>query len=363
MSNENKPYTSKRYFGMALDPIHIGTGGYRLGRVDNTIARDAATNLPIIFGSSIEGTARTYAYYHGMSMKKENKDPKKIYGTLTSDCAGKGDPKRGKHQCGTCAVCVAFGYTEAKNGKSLHGMAQFSDTKILFFPVHTIIGPVWVTSPQCLKDAGVSFQDFAPENWPFLDDQLSNKENKTVEYLWITDTLRAKPSQQKLNLGWIYLSHKDLEIPSQENKKIPDAQSWEIEKNSEKDSKDKDKSLQEILKRVVMVSSGIFHQIVNSNLEVRTSVSINPQTGAAEEGALFTYEAIPRTTVMYFDVVYNKKEFFEDIPSSIDDIVIKDTVEKSFCLYEHLGIGGMGTRGFGRFKILNLKVNCDATST
>ena len=36
----------------ALDPIE---GGYRLGRVDNTILRDAATNLPKIPGSSING--------------------------------------------------------------------------------------------------------------------------------------------------------------------------------------------------------------------------------------------------------------------------------------------------------------------
>ena len=58
-----------------------------------------------------------------------------------------------------------------------------------------------------------------------------------------------------------------------------------------------------VKKRIVLVSDKFFSQIVNSNLEVRTSVSINPETGAAEDGALFTYEAIPRATFLWFDVI------------------------------------------------------------
>jgi len=45
--------------------------------------------------------------------------------------------------------------------------------------------------------------------------------------------------------------------------------------------------------------------LINSALEVRTSVAINPETGAAEPRALFTYEAIPRATFLVFDVIIN----------------------------------------------------------
>ena len=58
-----------------------------------------------------------------------------------------------------------------------------------------------------------------------------------------------------------------------------------------------------IADRIVLTTQRLFSQIVNSNLEVRTSVSIDPKTGAAESGALFTYEAIPRTTWLWSDVV------------------------------------------------------------
>jgi len=56
----NKPYEELEIFALAQDPIYIGTGGYTLGRVDNTIVRDKATNLPKIPGSSLAGTWRYY---------------------------------------------------------------------------------------------------------------------------------------------------------------------------------------------------------------------------------------------------------------------------------------------------------------
>src|SRR5436190_22255465 len=54
-------YTQQRFLFMTLDPVHIGTGGYRLGRVDMTIAREPGTNLPKIPGTSLAGAGRSYA--------------------------------------------------------------------------------------------------------------------------------------------------------------------------------------------------------------------------------------------------------------------------------------------------------------
>src|SRR6266566_6924431 len=54
-------YTQQRLLFMTLDPVHIGAGGYRLGRVDMTIAREPGTNLPKIPGTSLAGAARSYA--------------------------------------------------------------------------------------------------------------------------------------------------------------------------------------------------------------------------------------------------------------------------------------------------------------
>ncbi len=47
-------------YATATDPIYVGTGGYTIGRVDNTIVRDPATKIPKIPGSSLAGTWRYY---------------------------------------------------------------------------------------------------------------------------------------------------------------------------------------------------------------------------------------------------------------------------------------------------------------
>ncbi|MBX0310527.1 MAG: hypothetical protein JHC31_01775, partial [Sulfurihydrogenibium sp.] len=47
-------------FAMTTDPVYIGTGGYTIGRVDNTIVRDPITKVPKIPGSSLAGVWRYY---------------------------------------------------------------------------------------------------------------------------------------------------------------------------------------------------------------------------------------------------------------------------------------------------------------
>ena len=57
-----------KYFALALDPVHVGTGDMRLGRVDMSIVREPGTNLPKIPGTSLAGACRTYA-----AMQKDGK--------------------------------------------------------------------------------------------------------------------------------------------------------------------------------------------------------------------------------------------------------------------------------------------------
>ncbi len=289
------------YFALALDPIHVGTGGMRLGRVDMSIVREPGTNLPKIPGTSLAGAARTYA-----AMQEEGKFP---------HCAGQGQPQ-GKGHCGQpdCPICVTFGFAKG-SGASFQGLAQFSDARLLFFPVHSLAGPVWVTCPEVLKELGITVNEPA-------DEQVSVAEG-------------VKQSD-RLNLGWLMLQVKSNDFAPQVSN-VP----------------------QEILNHAVLVSNKMFGHIVNDNLEVRTSVSINPQTGAAAEGALFTYEALPRASVLYFDVVISDPKFYQingqqPLSSNGGKGKVTQTIQKGLALFEFLGVGGMNTRGMGRLRVLNL---------
>ena len=338
------PFVKKTYYAMTLDPVHIGTGGYRLGRVDNTITREPGTNIPKIPGSSISGATRAYTamaiqsrepmipkkmkYQRpGKKIKVKIEDGTEEEKIIYYSCAGKG-ADNGEGHCGEpdCEVCVPFGFS--KNGNSFQGLAQFFDARILFFPVHSMIGPVWITSESILEEHEI-----------FVT--LSNWEK--------SKSLNSSITNGKLNFGWLMLELEGLDSSA-----------------SEKIKTNFNKVPEDIKNRLFVVSDKLFSRIVNDNLEVRTSVAIDPATGAAEEGALYTYEAIPRATVMWFDVVYNKPEYFRINGQEIEkcelsggtltrtkaDVAwIETNVNKGLKYLETLGVGGMNTRGMGRLKV------------
>jgi CRISPR-associated protein Cmr4 len=314
-------YECKRYSAIALDPVHVGTGGYRLGRVDMSIVREPGTNLPKIPGTSLAGACRAYA-----AMQVEGKFPR---------CAGQGqeaatvgDEQKGisKGHCGKsdCPICVTFGFAGLK--QSFQGLAQIFDAQIVLFPVHSLAGPVWVTCPDVLGDSDV------------------RKNEPSDEEVLVASSVKRSG---RLNLGWLMLAAKNEFSLDGELGKIPE----------------------EIKGRAVLVSNKVFSHIVSDNLEVRTSVSIDPATGAASEGALFTYEALPRATVLAFDVVFNDPKFYRiDGKTPFDGengrAKVLSTVEAGFALFEVLGVGGMNARGMGRLKVDNLQAaNTQVTST
>ena len=298
---EQTRYKQQRYLLMTLDPIHPGAGGYRLGRVDNSIVREPGTRLPKIPGSSLHGAIRQYA-----AMQAEK-----------PQCAG-------QNACGQsdCPICYTFGYVKGKDQQAHAGVVSIYDARILLFPVHTLNGPYWVTTLNLLKDAG--FTNLPPEP---EDGQVILTHN-------------AK-GLKRLNLGWLLLDVRPSSGGEQTGGEgLQPPAEWA-----------KDDAWEHVAKRLAIVSEALFPTIVNSNLEVRTSVAINPETGAAEDGALYTYEAIPRATFLTCEVVlddYRGKFEKTQRPKGWESPL--DAVKAGLNLMQHLGVGGMGTRGFGRLK-------------
>jgi len=327
-------YEQVNYYALALDPIHVGTGGYRLGQVDLTILREPGTHLPKIPGSSLAGAARAYTAMRYNRYRRYDPEKQKYV-----SCAGKGGEDGSEH-CGemTCDVCLPYGFTIGPQNRSFHGLAQFYDAQVLFFPVHSMVGPVWVTAPGVLSEAGY---DLSPEQ------ALAGHQVRTAPGL-VPKTEENR--RRGLNLGWLFL----------------DVGGDDLDTGSIWKAMGLPAGLEQVKERLVLVSDQLFSLVVDNNLEVRTSVSIDPATGAAEEGALFTYEALPRGTVLRFPVVYHNPRHYvfprwengqtkpEPFPDSQDIAWVEERVVAGLRLMEYLGVGGMNTRGFGRLRILNL---------
>jgi CRISPR-associated protein Cmr4 len=170
-------------------------------------------------------------------------------------------------------------------------------------------GPLWLSGDSAFREAG-----FDP-----------GSRNCAPDLALIT---RDWPLG-RINLGWTLLPTKKTQAPE-----VSLGKEWDAIKD-----------------RLVILPDQLFSQIVNSNLEVRTSVSIDPETGAAKPGHLFTYEAIPRAAWLRLEIVEHQYREFPSgkWPSPIE--VVRDGLE----LASTLGIGGMGTRGFGRVRLIGLQ--------
>ena len=348
----------------AQDPIFIGTGGFTIGRVDNTIVRDPITRIPKIPGTSIAGVWRYYmaltlhSYFkegYRLSREKRKEIPdeglERLFNTEAGGweenshwlagyrgnrygairCAGQDempemdpgaepetDELKGWGHCGCCTVCYAFGYS--KNKVSRRGMVYFSDLNILLFPVYTRFGTKWVTSKRTLDMAG-----FAVDYNLSGDGEVGIYQNGLA------------PGNEFLNLGWLNFKTADKskeikEICGQLQKRFTGFTTVKIQEND-----------------LVLVSDRIIQQIINSNLETRTSVAIDPLTGAAKERALFTSEAIPRRTIFTGEIGIAGHPLKQGPTAQQVDLALAGSKR----YFETLGIGGMTTRGFGRLKVFD----------
>jgi CRISPR-associated protein Cmr4 len=309
-------YKLQRFLLMTTDPVHIGTGGYRLGRVDNSIVREPGTRVPKIPGTSLHGAARAYAaqLYETPGAAGQTQDQVD-------------DPDKNP-------VCYTFGYLKKdKSGdeektRAYSGVVNVFDAHLLLFPVHSMAGPVWVSTATRLREAGFSIEN-TPENWGA----------SAVLLTW--------ERTDALNLGWLMVNVAG-QIAVTAPEKWRGAERW-----------------QAIAKRLVLVQDALFSQVVNSNLEVRTSVAIDPERGAAEDKALFTYEALPRAAFLTAEVVLDDYRNGENgRPFPVEKTAKRnplpgekwenplDVVQAGLRMIEWLGVGGMGTRGFGRMAIV-----------
>lgn len=227
---------SKLVFIHTLSPLHAGTG-QGVGVIDLPIAREKATNLPFLPGSSVKGTIRDE-----FNDDADLRD--KIFG-----------PER---------------------SSDFASAIQFSDFTLLFLPVRSLSGTfAYVTSPYVLqrfrRDAGVD------HSLPIPDVADS-------------DCLVGPETVLKLETK-VCLEDLDLE-PRQP------ATQWgeEIASLAFQD----DDPWQELLKkRVCIVSDNVFNFLLNTGTEVTARIRLEDETKTTVKGALWYEEALPTESVLF----------------------------------------------------------------
>ena len=237
--------TARLYFVHALSPLHAGTG-QGTGVIDLPIAREKATGIPYLPGSSVKGTLRD------------------------SDIISNGQKK------------LFFG--PDTNGADEHaGAAQFADARLLLLPVRSLRGTfAWVTSPYLLQRLAREAKDAQiPLEAACIIPQFISRQEAFVS----GDAI-------------IYQGNKviieDLDLNINEAKSSATAWATWIGKHAFNDQSERDM----LVKRFCIVHDDVLSFLLSTATEVVARIRLDPEKKTVEQGALWYEEALPTESVL-----------------------------------------------------------------
>jgi CRISPR-associated protein Cmr4 len=278
---------SRLVFIHALSPLHAGTG-QGVGVIDLPIAREKATGLPYLPGSSLKGVLRD--------------------------------------TCDDEKACAAV-FGPAPDEASEHaGSAAFSDLRLLLLPIRSVVGTfAWVTSPyvllrflrdvDCVGIAGPASQvpGLVGSNCLVSDDGsvISESDKVLLEDL----SLVSKPSGHARQLAeWIgrYI--------------FSGEPVWQ----------------RMLVQRMCIVSDDILSFLLDTATEVFSRVRLQEDSKTVAKGGLWYEEALPAETVLSGIVVASPvKAAPEQVFATLEQLVRKP-----------LQLGGKATVGRGLCRVM-----------
>lgn len=244
----------------ALTPLHAGTG-QGVGVIDLPIAREKATGLPYLPGSSVKGTLRDHC---------PEPDRVKVFGP------------------------------ETDNADAHASSAQFTDQRLLLLPVRSLKGTfAWVTSPYILRRLQ---RDAIASNATGLNLPTNAIPQPALSNNGVA-CAASQPAELKTEIGnnqqAVVLEDLDLQP---DNAKTADAAAWAgwisdrifpAPPNGQSEWK------QELLKRFCIVPDEVMSFLLNTATEVTARISLDDDIKTVKTGGLWYEEALPAETILY----------------------------------------------------------------
>lgn len=239
----------------ALSSLHAGTG-QGIGVIDLPIAREKATGIPFLPGSSLKGSLRDLCPELDTSDKQIKE---KI-----------------------------FGPSPDKQPEAHSGAAQFSDQRLLLLPVRSLVGTfAWVTSPYILKrfvrEAKLAGFNSFPE--------IPKLETETSCLITETSKLGTKVKQEDKVLL------EDLDLAYDKTKAKEATKTTEWAKNLAQQIFETEIDWQELFKeRFCIVHDDVLSFLLDTATEVSARIVLNNDKTTNN---LWYEETLPAETVLY----------------------------------------------------------------
>lgn len=243
----------------ALSALHAGVG-QGAGVIDLPIAREKATGLPFLPGSSVKGALRTRAFL--------NADGKE---TLYK---------------------YIFGPENTGEADTRASMVQFSDQKLLLLPIRSLAGTfAWVTSPYILRRLARDITDIGlaqPAPIPTVPDSDKQRCLVTSNNAAIVMDIKSKNEKK------VYLEDLDLKVQADN-----DASEWAKWIGGHVFSKAEDAEWQKSLNnRFCVVHDDVFNFLVTTATEITARIRLQENSKTVVDGGLWYEEALPTETIL-----------------------------------------------------------------
>jgi CRISPR-associated protein Cmr4 len=242
--------TSRLLFTHALSPLHPGTG-QGVGVIDLPIAREKATGIPYLPGSSVKGVLRDACRSH----EKAKDHTFEVFGPDTDNA--------GDHA----------------------GTLHLSDQRLLLLPVRSFAGTfAWVTSPYILARFARDIAAVEKGGHPNL---FANLEPSAVECLVDAGTALKAQGEN------VFLE--DLDLKSRADERVSAWAAWIGDRLFPSDA-----DWQGALKqRLCVVGDDVFAFLAETGTEVTARIKLQDDTKTVQEGALWYEESLPAETVLH----------------------------------------------------------------
>jgi CRISPR-associated protein Cmr4 len=239
---------TKLIFVHALSPLHPGTG-QGTGVIDLPIAREKATGLPYLPGSSLKGTLRDE--FNGHELRD------KIFGP------------------------------EKDNASDYAGAIQFTDQTLALLPVRSLAGTfAWITSPYILRRLNRDATDAGAKGVPSDIPTPKDLEHCAVAS---SSTLIVK------DVNKVCLEDLDLQIDPDQSAHAASWAGWLKDKVFLAGS-----PWQKMLsERLCVVHDDVLSFALNTATEITARVKIQDDAKTVEKGGLWYEEALPTETVLF----------------------------------------------------------------
>jgi CRISPR-associated protein Cmr4 len=283
-------------FVHALSPLHAGTG-QGVGVIDLPIAREKATGLPFLPGSSLKGPLRALC-------PKDKRE--QVFGPESTSIPG---------------------------GENQASPAQFSDQRLLLLPIRSLAGTfAWVTSPYIL-------QRFVRD----MKEVLINIQIPSVPAINDNQCAIAQDASRitiGTNAKMVYLEDLDLAVQTDLDMKnwaqwigqqvFPDDETWQTM----------------LVERFCIVSDDIFNFLIETATEITARIKLLEDSKTVQEGGLWYEEALPSETILAGIVLVNPMPSTKITETEIFNILQGLTTGKT------VQFGGKATVGRGMCRVL-----------